>query len=824
MIKNKSYLVMFFLSLQLLLLQVTLALLLNVLIQLPFLAISFAFLGLSTSGVYYYIRYSDKEIKHPEKFLSRNILIYAYSLMVLIGGLKLYSNLKLAHDTNFVSTAPANLSFLTIIKHNLLNISLGTFTLGLLFSIAFFWLGLTIVMIYKHRSDNAPRLYLYDLLGATLGCILGVFLLNLFTAISILILQITLSFLLAFYIIRDTGNSKLKKQIIVFFILLSSVLFLFNVKTKSLEVALNPHFLANDFKGKKICEEIWSKWNFYSRVGLVKYKNPDDKNYRHTFSIGYVSGRAHLLPFDPKNPYRFKLFEKFHPSSLGFLLSQPEDFLVLFAGAGRDMLEAYSYSKGAANITGVELNPLIVRKAVSLPEFHLKEFFEKENVNMVVAEGRSFLEKTDQLYDTIILSWAGASLANYLGTSGYTTQYLYTREAVTSFLEHLKPNGTIGIVNGNKIRLLLITIKAFEGLGYENINKKIVILEKQSLLDSGLARRNIFDKNGKSYLLIKNRDFTKKEVSHISKNIEKMGLSWVYNPYYVHPDFKIYKDILNMKNMDQFIYTLNKTQLRDFSIITDDRPLMQNDFLVENIFSSRFWSVLSPHERSQYPYHYFIHFFTISFILGFIFIGSLLILTPLILKNKTKLTWDELKALYHFAVLGFGFMFVEIAVMQQFNLLLGNPIYAFSIILSTLLLSTGIGSVLSDFFFDRKWLDIKRQSLVIAFILIGYFYILSEIIEYFLGAPLILKFFITALLIAPLGIALGMLFPQGLKRLHKSNPNLIPWAWALNSYMSIVGSLISYYLSFAFGFNILFLLAAFLYLTLFVLRPRMFSE
>ena len=154
--------------------------------------------------------------------------------------------------------------------------------------------------------------------------------------------------------------------------------------------------------------------------------------------------------------------------------------------------------------------------------------------------------------------------------------------------------------------------------------------------------------------------------------------------------------------------------------------------------------------------------------------------------------------------------------MQALSLLLGNPIYSFSVVLVSLLISTAIGSLSSDHLFNRGYLDIKKVSLIAFSILCIYFFWNPWLIQHCLSMHFFYKLMMSWALILPIGFFLGMFFPQGLKRLGVYDKNLIPWAWGFNGYMSIVGSAMSISLSRFAGFSSLLLIAAFLYLMIFL--------
>jgi len=365
---------------------------------------------------------------------------------------------------------------------------------------------------------------------------------------------------------------------------ITGFLLIVNLKTDFFEPKLNPNFLARDWYMQDKCEELWHRWNGYSRVSLIKQKKKEEKDYRYVFSINNAQGLARLQPFNQNNPYAFKLFKRFDAAALAFLSNKPQDMLILFTGSGRDMIVAYSYSKGNSDITGVELNPLLVKKAISLPEFNLKDFFAKDNVHMVVQEGRSYLETTNKLFDSIILSWSGASAAQYLGVPNFTGQYLYTEEAFESYLKHLKPNGTIGIVNLNKIKVAAMAKEAFERFGYDNFYNKIIIFDDIETIRSGQSKADLFRHWDDKAVLIKKTGFSKEEIDAIGKNITKMGKEWIYNPYYTHRDFKIVEDLVKTKDTQHFLADLSKTYSLNFAIPTDNKPFVANMFLVRNNF------------------------------------------------------------------------------------------------------------------------------------------------------------------------------------------------------------------------------------------------
>jgi predicted membrane-bound spermidine synthase len=159
--------------------------------------------------------------------------------------------------------------------------------------------------------------------------------------------------------------------------------------------------------------------------------------------------------------------------------------------------------------------------------------------------------------------------------------------------------------------------------------------------------------------------------------------------------------------------------------------------------------------------------------------------------------------LFYFTCLGLGFMLVEIPLIQKFILFLGQPLYAIAVILSTLLISSGIGSLLAGRFSNHIMLRQLRTALftVCAFLII-YIYGLPVIFEAFLGTSVFERVILSILLIFPLGIMMGMAFPLGIRLLEQDIPAIIPWVWGVNGACSVMGSILAWGLSLNFGYNI----------------------
>ena len=183
-----------------------------------------------------------------------------------------------------------------------------------------------------------------------------------------------------------------------------------------------------------------------------------------------------------------------------------------------------------------------------------------------------------------------------------------------------------------------------------------------------------------------------------------------------------------------------------------------------------------------------------------------MIFLPLILFNRGSSLNNPVNFkggyLFYFICLGLGFMLVEIPLIQKFILFLGQPLYAIAVILSSLLIFSGIGSLLSGRFSQDKALSRLRTILfILCLLFVISIYTLPVIFETFLGSTTPVRVIIAMLLIIPLGILMGMAFPLGIRLLEQDIPAIIPWVWGVNGACSVMGSILAWGLSLNFGYN-----------------------
>jgi len=159
----------------------------------------------------------------------------------------------------------------------------------------------------------------------------------------------------------------------------------------------------------------------------------------------------------------------------------------------------------------------------------------------------------------------------------------------------------------------------------------------------------------------------------------------------------------------------------------------------------------------------------------------------------------------YFGLLGLAFLFVEIPIIQQYILLIGQPTSAFAVVLFALLVASGLGSLWS------RHIPWRAGASAVALAAAGYPFLLSGLTELALAAPIVGRIMVGTVMLLPLGFLMGTMFPNGLAHLERHSPQLVSWAWGINGVCSVISAAGATLLALSFGFRIVILLGAVCY-------------
>ncbi|MCC6671711.1 MAG: hypothetical protein IT458_11660 [Planctomycetes bacterium] len=475
------------------------------------------------------------------------------------------------------------------------------------------------------------------------------------------------------------------------------------------------------------------------------------------------------------------------------------------AGGGLDLLTAKYF--GAHRITGVEINPGVV-DAVRGPfaEFagHLYDEARHPEIEVHVAEGRHFLERSRDRYDVIQLSGVDTFSTSQAGAFALSENFLYTVEAFRTYFAHLQPGGVVTLtrwfVPGERDGRLL-----------PRYDLRLIGMGDAALREIGVAEpaRCMFflESAGFTVMLMKPEGFTAAEVATLREYCAHYGYQILWAPHDQAPAAitalgksfpNPYAEFFAAKDPAAHL----AAQYFDVTPPSDDRP-----FYFE---TSRFAHV----DRVDHylnPLGGLTAHGLLAVLLAIVCVlGWLFVVVPMRRLGAAApfpgSARVRLGVLVYFTAIGFGFIVMEIALAQRFVLFLGHPFQALAVILFSILLFSGIGAAVSARFPLPRfatWLA-AGLALVPAFLFPTLF---AELLH--LELPW--RIAIAVGLLAPMGLAMGIPFPAGIRVLARVRPELIPWAWGVNGYTSVLGSVLAVVLSIGFGFLTAFLVAAAVY-------------
>jgi hypothetical protein len=375
--------------------------------------------------------------------------------------------------------------------------------------------------------------------------------------------------------------------------------------------------------------------------------------------------------------------------------------------------------------------------------------------------------------------------------------YLYTREAIDAMYDRLADEGIMSIglyATLGPLRYLVNTSLALEARGRTSLQDSVVCLST----DNGLT----------TVVLLKKGVFSAKELATIDRFTEEIGIPLVYHPRRTLN--KLIEQFLRCTDRAQFIeaFPLNITPT------SDDRPYFHNFMKGMGLTESKLF-LRDPPAMHGNPF-----FIVIQLLLSTVF-AVILIFVPVLVTQRKELKRRYLKRfLLFFICLGVGFIAIEISLMQKLVLFLGHPLYSVTVTLFSMLVFAGIGSLISE-----RWLQSStpRALLVPAALAVSLvlFVVLSpKAVVAWVGWPTWGRILIATAMLAPVSLLLGMPFAYGIRLVNHSNPTIIPWAWAVNGCMTVVGSILTVILSMNYGFNVVLIGAIVVYVAAFLAVRR----
>jgi hypothetical protein len=637
----------------------------------------------------------------------------------------------------------------------------------ILFSVPFFFIGIIISAAFSAFGSVAGRLYAADLVGASAGALLVVLFLVL-TGGEGATLIVGLIAAIGATIFSSIAKKTTKLVVSFIFVAFAISLILLNHATQIFAIPTDPTaqkdlpIYLREHPGSKI---VKTQWNSFSRIDVVEGGNGSEGLVAKVFIDGGAG--TNIISWDGKTESRQELSTWMQ--YLPFKMMQDPKVLVIGSGGGRDVVAALV--SGSKDVTSVEINPIIYETVKNYGD-RAGNVYSHEYVRSHVDEGRSFITRSSDKYDIIYVPFVDTWASVSSGGLSVSENFLYTVEGFQQYYDHLTDRGKIVTVRWliDAPRFITTYAKLLEqnGIPQDQLHKHLIMVTSDSYTQDPSVTMVIFSK----------LPFTDEEIKFFSESFSQYDYKPILIPGQIMRE--PYAALLNGEIQLEQFYDLFDTKVYP---VTDDNPYFLSfekplPYAVEALLYAGIGIVAI--------------FLLIPF--GWIRRGG---------EGDSSATHQgELRivtVIPYFAAIGMGFILIELALLQKLILLLGNPTMTFAILLFTLLISSGSGSLVSSRIAKKSMKNLVFVIAGIAALGLSYVVFLPPIIYSTIAEPFQVKAAVSIAVLAPIGFLMGMPLPTGIRLLKAHRPEYIPWMWAINGAFSVLGAVLAIALGIMYG-------------------------
>jgi SAM-dependent methyltransferase len=773
---------LFFATLATLLLETLNARLLSVLTwyHLSFFAVSLAMLGMAAGAVHVFLRPDRFATEIAPRALARTTFLFALSIPA--------SHLV----TLVIPFTPLNgLSTMEILP-------IVVFTVVL--AVPFVLSGVLVTTALTRIGGPIGRIYAWDLVGAATGCLLVIVLLEQMNLSSTFFIAGGAAALAAWCFHRGAGVPHAGRSL-------------------ALALALVVVALVNagPFEQFQIVypknRQLWlqsglnavARWNSHSYV--IVHRPGDSPAFMWGPAVGadrFRTSTAWLVidgeagsPITGWDGRRESLeWVSYDVTTLPYFLRQRGDVAIVGVGGGRDVLSALW--AGSQSVLGVEVNRIML----DLHNDSHRDFSKiatQPEVTLVHDDGRAHLTRTDRRFDVLQISLVDTWASTGAGAFSLSENGLYTLEAWRVFLDRLKPGGVLSVSRwfdpdnvSETSRLVSLGIAALIDRGVERPRDHLVLAVRERV----------------ATLMVSSAPFTEADRAVLEGTHASRGYQLAVSPWAPAAGGPVIDRIAASTTMAELM-TATADPMYDYRPPTDARPYYFNMLKPQALWSG----VSLPEEGTLGGNLRATLMLVVLFGVTTVLVG-LIIVYPLVASGRPPMPPGRFAmSMSYFAIIGFAFMLIQIAFLQRFAVYLGHPTYTLAVVLFSMLLFAGIGSVWSE------RLPVNGRGLfrvipaVIAAALVVTALALPAIVAGTITAGLATRTVLVLAFTAPVATLLGFCFPLG-ARLISGTPAVTAWAWGLNGAFGVLASILAVGLSIWVGIDANFWVAAGLYLAL----------
>jgi hypothetical protein len=668
-------------------------------------------------------------------------------------------------------------------------------------SVPFVMSGVVVSLALTRFPTQVGALYAADLTGAALGCLLVGPMLRLTDAPTAVLGTAAIAALAAVLFAGDrhanTSNNSARLRGVCTTV---AILIIVAAAANGVAARRNAGWLRLMWvKGQFEARPLVERWNSFSRIRVIGDPDrpikpsgwglsttlPVEKRARelHLDIDSYAGTELTAYNGDPESVSHLK----YDVTNAAHYLRPNSRVVVVGTGGGRDVLSALVFKQRA--VTGVEINESIIDLVNRRFGDFTGHLDRDPRVRFVNDEARSFIARLHDRVDVIQISLIDTWAATASGAFVLTENSLYTTDAWRTFLDHLAPRGILSVSRwyyadrpGEVYRLATLASTVLMQRGVTRPGDYYAIVRAR-------PPAAVNGPDGVGTMLLSCDPLSAEDLDALDALAARMKFDIVQSPRYSADE--TFAAIASGSRLADAIaaHPLN------ISAPTDDTPFFFHMLRLRDVFNTARW-------RDQGIVRFNM---TAVGVLGVLMVTVTLltaacIILPILVVSPASPTPGDLGTngasshtaphLVYFAAIGFGFMLVEISQVQRLTIFLGHPVYSLSVVLFSLLLSSGIGSVVSG----RVPVDRSRPARwvfgALLFVLVVFGAATPSIIRSFEGASTVARIALSVATLLPIGFLMGMAFPLGMRRALADTPSIAPWLWGVNGAASVCASVL----------------------------------
>jgi len=651
----------------------------------------------------------------------------------------------------------------------------------------YFFAGWILGVLFRDHAAVMHRLYFADLVGAGLGC--AVFLMLIAPLGATRLVAIACAVVLGPFFCPPSEASRRFSTIglmvglaMLFAVGSTADQFIRPESSKNL-VADYADLAADD---KTVIE--FSEWNPVARIDVVTTRNNSED--RRIYMDG---GAFTTIQFDRPSPA--PPIDAAQEDMIGYrtpylMKPNPATTLVIGSGGGIDVWNALR--AGSGQIDAVEVNSTTARLGLKEYKSFTNDLFTRSGVTVFNEDGRSFVRAQRTRYDLIVIHAIDTFAALNAGAYVLSENYLYSVEAFADYFQHLAPNGGLAVSRWYQVneatRLFTTMLEGLKRFGASHPTMHVIVVAYRRQTGNWAT------------FLASPTPISAETIALVRSHAERSGAIFAF-PLEGRPTDTISASLASYAQFFAEGRASRFLELFPFNVRpnSDDSPFFFHYERWQDML--RVMTDIRDHNwvRGNWPS---LTLFSLS-IFSFVAV-SVFIVLPLLTRGRGGSARRFPLWVIYFTSLGLSFIFVEIALMQRFALLLGHPSRSLAVVLGGLLVSAGLGSLLSN----RVGVGLPTALAALAALILAAAYAYPAITEWALGMSFLWRVAVVIALVAPLGVLMGMPFPIGIAMVAREGLKTVPWMWGINGGTTVLGSLLAIIIAMAWGFTVVLTLAA----------------